>query len=120
MTLSFRFCKAVFTALCFVILLSPIKANHIEKISSSENDIVITAAFISSWEAKEIRDHATITVITTDDFVTAHKLIDELRKFIDEPILVKHNFVNDKISYEITVGRFEDIHEANDYLNLLK
>lgn len=90
----------------------------IDRIES--NEIQLTSAFISTWKVKEVRDHAVIEVLTTNDFITAHNLIEKLRKIIDEPILVKHNYVDNSISYEIIVGRFNSVVEAEVYHDLLK
>ncbi len=80
----------------------------------------ITSDFIASWRVKEIRNHAVIEVMVTNDFKIAHEITEELRKFIDEPILVKHGFTNNTITYEIIIGRFSNVDEAIEYHNKLR
>ena len=80
----------------------------------------ITSAFIASWEIKEIRDHAVLQVIETNSFKLAHDVTEQLRKFITEPIMVKHGYENDTIVYTIIIGRFRDIKEAAEYHNMLR
>ncbi len=115
--------KLIAFMLFFTVLLAPVlrAENYSEKIEKIEfKEFEITAAFISSWKVKKIREYAVIEVMVTDDFVSAHNIIEQLRKFINEPILVKHSYANDKISYEITIGRFNNTNEAEQYHNLLK
>jgi hypothetical protein len=102
-------------------MISPLTAsNSLMEETIEISDVIITSEFISTWSVEEVRDHAVIHVLSTDDFVTAYKIVDELRKMINEPILVKHGMVNDKISYEIVVGRFDDTVKAENYLNMLR
>lgn len=80
----------------------------------------ITSDFIASWTVKEIRNHAVIEVIVTHDFKIAHEVTEELRKFVNEPIMVKHGFENNAITYEIIIGRFSNVDEAVEYHNKLR
>jgi len=86
------------------------------------NDVAfeITSAFISTWKVKEIRDHAVLEVIETNDFITAHEITEELRKFITEPIMVKHGYKDDAIVYTIIIGRFSNVDQAMEYHNMLR
>jgi hypothetical protein len=80
----------------------------------------ITSEFVSTWIVKEVRDYAILEVIVTNDFKLAHAITEELRKFVVEPILVKHGFENNAITYTILIGRFDDTIEAEAYHNMLK
>lgn len=114
--------KLLAIILFFTILLAPVLRAESPTLHNSHHEIgefEITAAFISSWKVVEVRDYAVIEVLVTSEFVEAHQVVEELRKFINEPILVKTGFANDKVSYEIIVGRFNNVDEASDYHNLL-
>ena len=124
-----NYLKLVGYALFFVFLSSSfLQAGTIvvpseEKLTLSQknnNTFEITSAFISSWEVKEIRDHVVLEILSTNDFLQAHTIIEELRKIINEPIIVKHGFENDKIVYTIIVGRFTNVDEAVSYHNMLR
>ncbi len=121
-SMSLNFVLRSFCALMlYALMISPLTAsNSLMEETIEISDVIITSEFISTWSVEEVRDHAVIHVLSTDDFVTAYKIVDELRKMINEPILVKHGMVNDKISYEIVVGRFDDTVKAENYLNMLR
>lgn len=122
MTLNFdvNFVKSLCAIFLLAVLISPATANDSKiEYTPETSEVIITSKFISTWTIMEIRDHVVIHVMTTDDFVKAYNTVDELRQIIDLPILVNHGMENDKISYEIVVGRFEDSSEAEKYLNLL-
>ena len=91
-------------------------ALDLEKVAAYE----ITSDFIASWRVKEIRNHAVIEVIVTSDFKLAHELTEELRKFVTEPIMVKHGYENNAITYEIIIGRFSNVDEAEEYHSKLR
>ena len=123
MSLNFdvRFLKSICALFLMALLITPAQAERANnELAFETNDVIITSEFISSWSVEKVRDHATIHVISTNDFVKAHKIVDELRKIIDEPILVKHSIENDNISYKIIVGRFGNEIEAEKYLNLFR
>ena len=80
----------------------------------------ITSAFIATWQAITVRDHAVIQVIETNDFKTAYAITEQLRKIVAEPILVSNGFENNMIVYTITLGRFETIDKAMLYHDMLK
>ena len=112
--------KSLCAFFLLALLISPLQANDSNSSLFHEpSELIITSEFISTWSVKEVRDHAVIHVMSTSDFVTAYNTVDELRKIIDQPILVKHGMENDKISYQIVVGRFDNSLEAEDYLSLL-
>ena len=124
--------KFMVLVIFFLVLSSNIlsaSSNIIE--SLGENDLVeyenlpkanfeITANFISTWQVKEIRDYSVIEVIQTGDFKLAYEITEQLRKFVNEPILVNHGYENNSIVYTIIIGRFSNVDEAVKYHDMLK
>lgn len=71
-------------------------------------------------------NHATVKTTTYrvqvgvfTDYANTEKMVDELRSYMDEPIIVLNDYLNNKTVFKVLVGDFEDKSEASVFKNKL-